>query len=100
MNMYEKLKSGGRKANMTMLVMFVVIAAYLLQYPFILFFMYQEFKGNCIDAYYVNMLPRMSSTEFIAAMGGFLTLFGVTNASTYFSKNKDTGDPVPTPEPS
>ncbi len=48
-----------------------------------------DYKDICFDMSYVQMYPRMTTTEYIAGMVSLIGLFGAANAYTY---NKTTSD--------
>ncbi len=87
--MIAELRKGGRKANATLLVMVVITVIYLLQFPQIAALIILDYNEVCLDMTYVLMFPRVSTTEYIAAMVSLIGLFGATNAYTY---NKTTTD--------
>lgn len=87
--MISELRKGGRKANATLLVMTVLTIVYVLQYPQITALMVLDYKDICFDMTYVDMFPRVTTTEYIAGMVSLLGLFGASNAYTYNKKSND-----------
>jgi hypothetical protein len=89
--MINELRKGGRKANATLLVMVILTVIYLLQFPQIATLLVLDYKEVCLDMTYINMLPRMSTTEYSAAMVTLIGLFGASNAYTYNKQTTDEG---------
>lgn len=87
--MIDQLRKGGRKANATLLVMLVITIVYMLQFPQIAILMVLDYKEICFDMTYVEMFPRVSTTEYIAGMVSLIGLFGAANAYTYKKKTTD-----------
>jgi len=87
--MISELRKGGRKSNATLLVMIVLTVVYLIQFIQITVLMVLDYKDICFDMSYVQMYPRMTTTEYIAGMVSLIGLFGAANAYTY---NKTTSD--------
>ncbi len=87
--MISELRKGGRKANATLLVMVVITVVYMLQFPQIAILMVMDYRGYCFDMTYVDMFPRVSTTEYIAGMVSLIGLFGAANAYTYNKSSND-----------
>jgi len=48
-----------------------------------------DYKDICFDMSYVQMYPRMTTTEYIAGMVSLIGLFGAANAYTYNKTSED-----------
>lgn len=88
MSMYQTLKEGGRKSTATLMVMMIITASYLIQYPQVISFMVLEKYNICFDHYWTSQLPAMSTTEYLTAMVSLIGLFGATNAAAYYGGDK------------